>query len=404
MPTVGVWRLFTLVALAAAAATPVVAQETEATTREAAIAQEQAEKVKTLHPYVPGKIEGLLDRVDVFLAGGVPKWHPFFENAYSGGGFTLGLGYAHHVSPYNLLDVRGSYTFLGYKRLEAEFTAFRLFHRRGTLSLLGGWREATQVGFYGIGTDTSVDDRANYGFQQPYGMATLTLWPTRRLLMLRGRAELSQWQLQSGQGSVPSVDTVYTPQTLPGLGAKTTYVHSEGTVGLDWRTSPGYTRRGGYYGVTLHDFTDRDSVFGFQQVDYEAIQHFPILREAWVISLRGFARTAFNKDGQQIPFFMLPYVGGGSTLRGFISHRFRDQNALALQAEWRIMLNRFMDTAFFYDAGKVAAHKADLDFNGLKSDYGFGVRFHGPTATPLRIEVAKSPEGLALIFATTAIF
>jgi outer membrane translocation and assembly module TamA len=63
-----------------------------------------------------------------------------------------------------------------------------------------------------------------------------------------------------------------------------------------------------------------------------------------------------------------------------------------------------MDTAFFYDAGKVAAHKADLDFNGLKSDFGFGVRFHGPTATPLRIEVAKSPEGLRLIFATTAIF
>ena len=61
-------------------------------------------------------------------------------------GFTLGVGYAHHVSPYNMLDVRGSYTILGYKRVEAEFTAPRLFHRRGALSLLGGWREATQVG------------------------------------------------------------------------------------------------------------------------------------------------------------------------------------------------------------------------------------------------------------------
>ena len=42
------------------------------------------------------------------------------------------------------------------------------------------------------------------------------------------------------------------------------------------------------------------------------------------------------------------------------------------------MVNRFIDTAVFYDAGKVAARTADLDFNGLKSDYGFGVRFHGP--------------------------
>ena len=68
------------------------------------------------------------------------------------------------------------------------------------------------------------------------------------------------------------------------------------------------------------------------------------------------------------------------------------------------MVNRFMDTAFFYDAGKVAARRADLDLDGLKSDYGFGVRFHGPFATPLRVEVAKSPEGLSLIFATSAIF
>jgi outer membrane protein assembly factor BamA len=101
---------------------------------------------------------------------------------------------------------------------------------------------------------------------------------------------------------------------------------------------------------------------------------------------------------------MLPYVGGGSTLRGFISHRFRDQNALALQAEWRIMVNRFMDTAVFYDAGKVTARKSDLDFDGLKSDYGFGVRFHGPFNTPLRVEIAKSPEGARLVFATGPIF
>ena len=34
-----------------------------------------------------------------------------------------------------MLDVRGSYTILGYKRVEAEFTAPRLFHRRGALSV-----------------------------------------------------------------------------------------------------------------------------------------------------------------------------------------------------------------------------------------------------------------------------
>ena len=92
---------------------------------------------------------------------------------------------------------------------------------------------------------------------------------------------------------------------------------------------------------------------------------------------------------------MLPYVGSGSTLRGFTSHRFRDQNGLTLQAEWRIMANRFMDTAVFYDAGKVAARRADLDFNGLKSDYGFGVRLSRAVrhaTAPRSREESRRPE------------
>jgi outer membrane translocation and assembly module TamA len=40
----------------------------------------------------------------------------------------------------------------------------------------------------------------------------------------------------------------------------------------------------------------------------------------------------------------------------------------------------------------------------MKNDYGFGVRFHSPFATPLRIEVARSPEGLSFIFASGASF
>jgi hypothetical protein len=404
MRSVGMWRLFTAVALVAGAATNAVAQQPEPATREAAIEQEQAEKAKTLHPYVPTKAEAVVNRLQEIMVGGVPHWHPFLNNAYSGGGFALGLGYAHHLSSYSFLDVRGSYSIKSYKRIEAEYVAPRLFSRRGELTLLGGWREAPQVGFYGLGMSTSKADRTNYEFRQPHGSATLALWPTRRYLMLRGGLELSRWSLDSGEGAFPSTDTVYTPATLPGLGTKTTYVHSQGTVAFDWRTSPGYSRRGGYYGVTLHDYNDRDKEFGFQQVNYEVIQHVPILREAWVISLHGLVQTAFNKDGQQIPFFMLPSVGGGSSLRGYSSWRFRDENSLVVQAEWRIMVNRYFDTAVFYDAGKVTSRRSDLDFDGLKSDYGFGVRFHSPVSTPLRIEVARSPEGTAIIFAAGAIF
>jgi Omp85 superfamily domain len=400
----GVLISFTLIVVTIGSARPAVAQEPEPTSREAFIEREQAEKAQDLHPHVIGRFEELMNRADDILINGVPRWHPYFESAYYGGGFTLGAGYAHHVSPYNMIDVRGSYTILGYKRIEAEFTAPRLFHRRGSLSLIGGWREATQAAFYGVGMDTSLNDRVDFDFRQPYASGTMTVWPTRRRLMLRGGLELSQLSMRPADGAYRSVEEVYTPVVLPGVSTTTTYLHSQGTVGFDWRTSPGYSRRGGFYGVTLHDYVDKDERLGFRQIDYEAIQHVPILREAWVLSFRGIARTTYTKTDQHVPFFLLPYVGSGHSLRGFTTHRFRDQNALILNAEWRIMLNRFMETAFFYDAGKVAARRADLDLHGLEHDYGFGVRFHGPFATPLRVELAKSPEGLRLVFATTPIF
>jgi outer membrane translocation and assembly module TamA len=126
--------------------------------------------------------------------------------------------------------------------------------------------------------------------------------------------------------------------------------------------------------------------------EYEAIAHLPILRETWVLSFRGRVQTAFDKDDQQTPFFMLPALGGGSSLRGYASWRFRDKNSLLLQGEWRIMVNRYLDLAFFYDAGKVVARTSALDFDDLKDDYGVGIRFHGPFATPLRVELARSSE------------
>jgi hypothetical protein len=215
---------------------------------------------------------------------------------------------------------------------------------------------------------------------------------------------VAEWNTKQGQGSAPSVDTVYTPATLPGVDARITYLHSQATVGIDWRPAADYARRGGFYGVTFHDFTDTDDVFGFKQVDYEVVQHFPILRETWAISVRGLWQTTGLKDGQEIPYFMLPSLGGGSNLRGYSSWRFRDRNSLLLQGEWRIMVNRYLDTAFFYDTGMVTTHTTDLDFSDLKHDFGFGARFHTPISTPLRIDLAKSPEGLAIVFSTSSAF
>ena len=270
--------------------------------------------------------------------------------------------------------------------------------------MIGGWREATQVGFYGFGPGTPADDRANYSFRQPYVVSTISYRPRRGSFVLGAGLDVNEWQQGPGEGSAPSVDEVYTPDTLPGLGSSPTYVHSHGSIGFDWRTAPGYTRRGGSYTVTAHNFLDRDGAYTFNQYDYLAVQHVPIFRDAWVLSLRGHLRTTDVAADQTIPFFMMPALGGGSTLRGFSSWRFQDRHTLLLSAEWRVLVNRFLDTAIFYDAGRVAALRSDIDLSKLETDFGIGFRFHGYSATPLRIELAHSREGWKIVFASKGSF
>jgi hypothetical protein len=109
--THGTWCAIALAVWAVAASAR--AQETTppVETRTGTIEQAQAEKAKHLHPFVPGKAEEVLDRVGTILIGGTSHVHPFFDSAYSGGGFSVGAGWAKYVSSYNVLDVRGSLTF-----------------------------------------------------------------------------------------------------------------------------------------------------------------------------------------------------------------------------------------------------------------------------------------------------
>jgi len=93
--------------------------------------------------------------------------------------------------------------------------------------------------------------------------------PRRSWFVLGGGLEFTEWRQTGGSGTYPSVDEVYTPSTLPGLGASPTYVHVTGLAAVDSRTSPGYTRRGTYLGVEVHDFAAGGNGYAFRQVNYE---------------------------------------------------------------------------------------------------------------------------------------
>jgi hypothetical protein len=374
-----------------------------AETRAGQIAARQAAKALSARPHDPPLLEALVTKIDEAFVSGHVKWHPFFGTAYQGAGFTAGVGYLWHVGDYDSLDPRVAVALNGSKRAEVEFRTPRPFKRRGTLSVLGGWAEGIGQNFFGLGSaSTSTADRTGFDFRQTYASATLDVRPARDWLVFSTGAGYLRYEQRAPAD--PAFTARYSPTSLPGRGAVANYVHAHGTIGLDSRPAAGYARSGGFYGVTARRFVDIGGPFSFSQIDYEAVHHVPVLRDAWVLSVRARAATTYTGAGDEVPFFMMPFLGDATSLRGFSSMRFRDRHSLLASAEWRILINANVDTAFFYDTGKVTARRGDLNFSRLKSNYGFGVRFHTLAATPLRIDLARGNEGFLVVFGATAAF
>ena len=392
-------------AIACAAAAVVVMSSSSARaqdTREAEWAAEQAKKAAESKPYEPGAAEKWFTNLRREFLEMPSGFYPYFASVYSGGGFTLGSGYRQFVGDRTHADVKGLYSLKNYKLIELSTDSWG--HAQDRLDLHGriGWRDATQVAYYGLGNDTA-NVKANFGLTQLYVGGDLQFRPVKPVVF-GGGVTYEDYSTGEGAGSAPSIEESFTPETAPGLGASPKYLHTTGSAGIDSRPSPGYARRGALYQVSYHNFADLDETFSFDRVDGEIVQHIPILRENWVISLHGLVQTTLDDD-DQVPYFLMPSLGSGSTLRAYPSWRFRDRHSLLLSGEFRWLPSRLgLDMALFYDTGKVGPRWDDLSLNGMKSNVGIGVRFHSPLATPLRIELAKGSEGFNLVFSGSAAF
>jgi hypothetical protein len=371
-------------------------------TRAQEIEAKQKEKSGKLAPYQPSRAEKFLARIEENFASPPNGFYPEFGSIYPGGGLSVGLGYRRFYAREAVWNIRTLYSIKSYKQVEVGTQMPWHPHGPWTLGVKGGWLDAPQIAYYGVGM---IEDavRANYRVSQTYGSVTAGLRPSR---WTRFQAEVGydDFKTEGGRGTSPSIETIYSEATAPGILSDPKFIRAEATAAIDWRVSPAYTRKGGFYGVTLVNYTDRQDTYSFQRLDGELIQHLPLLRENWVISLRGRVQTIVD-DGDVVPYFMLPQLGSGRTLRAYETGRFRDRHSLLTSAELRWIPNRTgLDMAVFYDAGKVTSRRSDLDFNGLKSNWGIGARFHGPTMTVLRVEAARGNAGWHLIVATTAPF
>ena len=379
---------YILIAILALAA-PAAAQ----TTRVEAIAEEQAEKAKALCVEGPSDAERIIRRVllSPLLSGG-EGLYPWFGSVFSGTGMAAGAGYLKRFENAANFNAQTGISINNSKVVRAGYSAPGLWRGRMQVETGGQWLVARDVSFYGFGQDSSAANRQRFDFAPKDIGVNVTIKPMRFISLIGGYTFMNF----DTETEVP----VFSAAETPGMDQELNYHIIRSTLAFDWRPSPSYSTRGGFYRATFERNEEAEQLpYSFNLQEYEVVQQVPLMREQFVLAARGLMTLTNADSNHAVPVMLAPFLGSGSTLRGFSNRRFTDRNRMLLTGEYRWRPSRYLDMALFLDAGQVAADRRDFDLGEFEVAWGIGARFHGPNFNALRIEVARGREGIRLIFA-----
>lgn len=333
----------------------------------------------------PAPIKRAVVFMDRHFAGGEmgSGFYIDFANMIPGAGWISGgPGYRYWSAKDRVfVDTSAAISWRGYKTAQARFELPRLARSRLALGTQVRWADFTQVDHFGEGPDAPELNRHEYRIKS----TNLVGYATARPVKWLGIGTEIGWLK-------PSIS-----ETAISLPAQTTFLHSEASVTADTRDFPGHPTRGALLRAAAANYSDRQAgVFNFRRYEGEAAAFLPLADSRVVLALRGWLVASDTGEGQAVPFYLQPSLGGHNTLRGYPDFRFHDRNMLVLNAESRIAMMTHVDAAVFVDAGNVASRVGDLDFD--KRSYGAGLRLHSRRQTFARFDVARGSEGWRVLF------
>ncbi len=377
------------------------AQEPEAETREEILLRKRREKAESLSPYGitkgEARVKGFEDArlPQKILQKGWRGFRPVIGGMPSGSGTVLGGGYIRGLeNEYFQFQANGRWSTKGYTMADAEFVIPPPQHgRRIEFKVRGEYRDLTSLRFYGLGNDSSVDNRSTYLLNDRSVTGYFWLNP-RGLLSLGAMGGYVSTLTDSGDADQP-IEDVFDPAEVPGYqDPRTQYAFTGAWVEFDirdkWEEPPiGIVARvtSSRYedtGVSLHDFT---------RIVGDVKGYLPLGSRNRVLALRFRTSHSLADSGKEVPFYLMETLGGAKDIRGFREYRFRDTRNLLVSAEYRWEVWNYVDFSFFFDAGKVFNDSSEFNFDRMHTGYGFGVRAHAPPNFVLRFDLAKSTEG-----------
>jgi len=333
----------------------------------------------------PGRAAAMLNWAETRMGAGVSApdgLYPELGGFIAGSGISIGPGYRRHVfGDRMIVDASAAVAWRGSRMAQSQIEWPSLIGHRTSVGVDIKYHDFTGVDFFGVGADSRRSDRAPYrlAYIDVGGFATVrpTAW-----LSISGRA-----------GSLERTAATVTPEP--------NYVHADVAIEADTRDVPGYPSSGGRYRFSGAAFHDRElSRSSFRRFEGEAAHYLPVSARS-VVALRGRVDLSQTSVGQDVPFYLLPALGGRNSLRGYDDYRFRDRDAAMVNAELRTRLFGSLDGTIFYEAGSVAPSMRALAKGSLKTDYGAGLRIRARRHLLVRLDVARGSEGLQSVVSFT---
>jgi hypothetical protein len=136
--------------------------------------------------------------------------------------------------------------------------------------------------------------------------------------------------------------------------------------------------------VTYRDDERTGSSFNYTRLALDVSKYFSYKKN--ILALNAYSLYSDT----DIPFFQMGVLGGQKKMRGFYEGRYRDNNLLMFQAEYRRHLFWLLGITAFADIGQVASRYNNFNNKNWRYTYGAGLRLLIDKAQKinLRVDVA----------------
>jgi hypothetical protein len=303
------------------------------------------------------------------------------------------------------LRATGAITVLDYRRYRALLRFPGILSQGSDLQFWVTHQDRPNDNFYGFGAGAPRSGRTRYKLTSLTTGTSLTYQAGPAALT--GTLDYTDYSVGLGSAGISTLQA-FAPIFLPGVSGPEVFRTG---ITLSYPRPPDsfYRGRTGEGGVAASidaywSASNRDHIFNrYKLTLYQTI---PVLWGDRVLALRAEGVISDARSGKQVPFYLMPELGGSSNLRGWPTHRFRDRDMILFTTEYRYPLwnvglstGSALEAVWFADTGMVYRNlERDFSFDSLATNYGFGLRIRNYLGLIMRFNLARSSEATVFSF------